>query len=61
MLVNKKKTRLLSLFNTLEEKDKDIVIFVSESLVKKHEINTILKTNNFHINKAPAAIKKESP
>ena len=35
MAENVKKSRLLSLFNTLEERDKDIVISMSESLVER--------------------------
>jgi len=35
MAENIKKSRLLVLFSTLEERDKDIVISMSESLVKR--------------------------
>jgi len=34
---NAKNSRLLALFNTLEEDEKDIVINMSESLVKKFQ------------------------
>jgi len=36
---------LVSLFNTLDEKDKDIVITVTKTLVQKHEVNMLKKTN----------------
>jgi len=32
-------SKLLALFNTLEERDKDIVITISELLLKKWQIN----------------------
>ena len=35
---NERKIKLLSLFNTLTEEDKDIVISMSDSLVRKHGI-----------------------
>jgi len=34
---NEKTSKLLALFNTLEEDEKDIVINMSESLVKKYQ------------------------
>jgi len=39
MQENLKKTKMLALFNTLEEKDKDIVIAMAESLVEKSKGN----------------------
>ena len=35
---NEKKIRMLVLFNTLTEEDKDFVISMSDSLVRKHGI-----------------------
>jgi hypothetical protein len=35
---NEKKIKMLALFNTLTEEDKDFVISMSDSLVRKHEI-----------------------
>ena len=35
---NERKIRMLVLFNTLTEEDKDIVISMSDSLVRKHGI-----------------------
>jgi len=37
---NEKKTKMLVLFNTLTEEDKDIVISMSDSLVKKYGVRT---------------------
>jgi len=36
---NAKKAKILALFNTLEENDKDIVIAMTESLVKRSKDN----------------------
>jgi hypothetical protein len=50
MVENVKNSKLLALFNTLEERDKDIVISMSESLVARcknnlSKINTDFSTN----------------
>jgi len=37
---NSKNSKLLALFNALDEDDKDAVIAMSESLVEKHKNNT---------------------
>jgi len=39
MQENAKKAKILALFNTLEENDKDIVIAMTESLVKRSKDN----------------------
>ena len=39
MAENAKKTRLLALFSTLKERDKDIVIAMTEQLVEKSKDN----------------------
>lgn len=39
-------SKLLSLFNKLDEQDKDIVIALSESLVTKHKSNMTESINN---------------
>jgi len=39
MRENAKKSKMLALFNALEEKDKDIVILLTESLVKKCRVD----------------------
>ena len=36
---NAENSKLLALFNTLDEGDKDIVIYISELLIKKWRIN----------------------
>jgi len=39
MQENEKKTKMLALFNTLEENDKDVVIAMTESLVERSKDN----------------------
>ena len=39
MVDEAKNTKMLSLFNTLKEDDKDIVITMAESLVEKYKMN----------------------
>ena len=42
---NERKIRMLALFNTLTEEDKDFVISMSDSLVKKYGISIKTKGN----------------
>jgi Tfp pilus assembly pilus retraction ATPase PilT len=39
IIENAKKSKLLALFNVLEERDKDIVITMTESLVEQYKNN----------------------
>jgi hypothetical protein len=52
MQENVKKAKILALFNTLEESDKDIVIAMAESLVERSkDNNTTYKTNTSFVAK----------
>jgi len=46
---NVKNSKLLALFSTLEEKDKDIVISMSESLVERYKNNLTKTITDFSI------------
>ena len=46
MVDEAKNTKMLSLFNTLKEDDKDIVITMAESLVEKYQMNMTKKVSN---------------
>jgi len=46
-----KKSRLLALFSTLEERDKDIVISMSESLVERCKNNLTKNITDFSTDK----------
>lgn len=51
MIENVNNSKLLALFNTLEESDKDIVIIMAELLMEKWRVNVICnnveKTNTY--------------
>jgi len=47
MIDDAKKSKLLALFNSLKDDDKDIIISMAESLIEKCNINM---TNNVSIN-----------
>jgi hypothetical protein len=44
---NAKNSKLLALFNTLEERDKDIVLTMSKSLVERYKNNMPKIISNF--------------
>ena len=46
---NVEKSKLLVLFDTLDERDKDIVITMTESLVERHKSNEMEMTGSFSI------------
>ena len=48
---NAENSKLLALFNTLEEGDKDIVIYFSELLIKKWRINMSCNVNGNFLEK----------
>ena len=48
---NEKKSKLLALFSSLEERDKDIVITMTESLVGRYRCNRINISSNFTLEK----------
>ncbi|MCL2800966.1 MAG: hypothetical protein FWD28_04330 [Treponema sp.] len=56
---NLKNSKLLALFNTLEEGDKDIVILMSEYLVEKYSI-CISKTNEGFFNEESGYIYRNN-
>jgi len=47
MAENEKNSKLLALFNTLEERDKDIVISMSESLIERCKNNLTQTITDF--------------
>ncbi|MCL2791527.1 MAG: hypothetical protein FWD87_00400 [Spirochaetaceae bacterium] len=51
IIKSEKKSKLLALFCTLEEKDKDIVITMTESLVKQYKNNETKVMTNLRIGK----------
>jgi hypothetical protein len=51
MIENAKQSKLLALFNKLDEHDKDTVIQLSESLAAKHENNTTYKESLIKLRK----------
>jgi hypothetical protein len=49
---NSKSPKLLAIFNTLDEDDKDIAIAMSESLAIKHKNNMAITIRNIVIDKS---------
>jgi len=47
LVENAENSRLLTLFNTLEERDKDIVLTMTESLVEEYKNNMSKIISNF--------------
>ena len=47
MVENVKKSKLLALFGALEERDKDIVLTMTASLVEQYKNNKTKKSGNF--------------
>ena len=60
MAESAKESKLVSLFNTLKEQDKDIIIELSESLVKRSKNETNKACNTIRSNKSSVRVDEKA-